>query len=204
MTIGVGSDSYAVPERGGEGGTLSAAIERVLVKFGEVARRAGAAHGLAGDDVDEVLQEVRLRLWRAGSAAGEAVGKLETLTPSYVYRAAASAAIDLLRRRRARREQRLADARDDGATVEPSGGSFGGSVRQADEALIADETARAIGASLEELVPSRRAVVRMYLKGYDREEIAALLGWSEAKTRNLLYRGLDDLRRRLTAKGIHP
>ena len=32
-----------------------------------------------------------------------------------------------------------------------------------------------------------------------REDIAELMGWSEAKTRNLVYRGLDDLRRELTA-----
>jgi RNA polymerase sigma-70 factor (ECF subfamily) len=42
----------------------------------------------------------------------------------------------------------------------------------------------------------------MHLAGYAREEIAQLLGWSEAKTRNLLYRGLADLRERLTARGI--
>jgi RNA polymerase sigma-70 factor (ECF subfamily) len=42
----------------------------------------------------------------------------------------------------------------------------------------------------------------MHLAGYPRQEIADLLGWSEAKTRNLLYRGLDDLRSRLTARGI--
>ena len=34
------------------------------------------------------------------------------------------------------------------------------------------------------------------------QEIADLLGWSEAKTRNLLYRGLGDLRARLTEQGI--
>jgi DNA-directed RNA polymerase specialized sigma24 family protein len=43
----------------------------------------------------------------------------------------------------------------------------------------------------------------MYLQGYAREEIAQLLRWSEAKTRNLLYRGLDDLKRQLEARGIH-
>jgi RNA polymerase sigma-70 factor (ECF subfamily) len=42
----------------------------------------------------------------------------------------------------------------------------------------------------------------MYLAGYTREDIAELMGWSEAKTRNLVYRGLDDLRRALTAMGI--
>ena len=44
--------------------------------------------------------------------------------------------------------------------------------------------------------------VRMHLAGYPREEIAKLMGWTEAKTRNLLYRGLADLRERLTAEGI--
>ena len=72
--------------------------------------------------------------------------------------------------------------------------------RSLDESEIAGEVARAI----DELVESRRAVVRMYLAGYEREEIASLLGWTEAKTRNLLYRGLDDLRATLTARGITP
>ena len=42
----------------------------------------------------------------------------------------------------------------------------------------------------------------MYLAGYPREEIAELMGWTEGKTRNLLYRGLADLRARLTELGI--
>jgi RNA polymerase sigma-70 factor (ECF subfamily) len=46
--------------------------------------------------------------------------------------------------------------------------------------------------------------VRYHLSGYDREDIARSLGWSEARTRNLLYRGLDDLRRRLVVMGVTP
>jgi RNA polymerase sigma-70 factor (ECF subfamily) len=42
----------------------------------------------------------------------------------------------------------------------------------------------------------------MYLDGYRREEIAELLHWSDAKTRNLIYRGLADLRAMLLAQGI--
>jgi RNA polymerase sigma-70 factor (ECF subfamily) len=61
-----------------------------------------------------------------------------------------------------------------------------------------DQVERAI----ETIQPSRRPVVRMHLLGHSREEIAKLLGWSEAKTRNLLYRGLADLRERLMAEGI--
>ncbi len=44
----------------------------------------------------------------------------------------------------------------------------------------------------------------MYLAGYERREIADLLGWTEAKTRNLLYRGLADLRETLTTRGVRP
>ena len=43
---------------------------------------------------------------------------------------------------------------------------------------------------------------KLHLEGYRRDEIEALLGWSEAKTRNLLYRGLSDLREFLVARGI--
>lgn len=38
----------------------------------------------------------------------------------------------------------------------------------------------------------------MYLNGYNHREIAGLLGWSEATTRNLLYRGLEELRSHLS------
>ena len=66
------------------------------------------------------------------------------------------------------------------------------------------ELAEQIGEAVGRLPDSRRSVVRMYLAGYGREEIADLLGWTEPKTRNLLYRGLADLRERLTSMGIGP
>ncbi len=51
-----------------------------------------------------------------------------------------------------------------------------------------------IARAVDALPEARRAVVRMHLAGYERGEIAALLGWTDGKTRNLLYRGLADLR----------
>ncbi len=192
--MGTVSNSLPSPAAAGELGWQSAAIDRLLERFGDVARRAGSAHGLQGDEIDEVLQDVRIRIWHAGADHA----KLETMTASYVYRAAVSAAVDMLRRRRARHEQPL----DDG-----TGAAFDVPVHpreEADQHAIADETQLAVAAALATMVPNRRAVVRMFLSGYSREEIGSLLGWSEAKARNLLYRGLDDLRHRLIAKGIHP
>jgi len=55
---------------------------------------------------------------------------------------------------------------------------------------------------LESIAESRRPVVRTYLAGYGTTEIGELMGWTEAKARNLVYRGLADLRVRLRAMGI--
>jgi RNA polymerase sigma-70 factor (ECF subfamily) len=66
------------------------------------------------------------------------------------------------------------------------------------------ELQQRVARAVDELIPARRSVVRMYLAGYGREEIADLLGWTEPKTRNLLYRGLADLREKLTDMGIGP
>ena len=68
--------------------------------------------------------------------------------------------------------------------------------------LEGSELAEQVARAVESIPVTRRPAVRMYLAGYTREDIAELMGWSEAKTRNLVYRGLDDLRRELTAKGI--
>lgn len=57
---------------------------------------------------------------------------------------------------------------------------------------------------LERITPTRAPVARLYLAGYDRHEIARLMGWTEAKTRNLLYRGLADLRAELRKMGVDP
>jgi RNA polymerase sigma-70 factor (ECF subfamily) len=115
---------------------------------------------------------------------------------SYIYRAAISASIDIIRRRRARRFETPQD--DAVADVAPD------TRRRADSRLDEHELADAVHRAIAMLAESRRAVVRMHLSGYERHEIADLLGWTEAKTRNLLYRGLADLREILESWGIGP
>src|SRR5690606_4217568 len=76
--------------------TMSAALERVMARFGRMLRSVGRQRGLSEADLDELTQEVRVRLWRA-LAERE---KIERVRSSYVYRAALSAALDMVRRRR--------------------------------------------------------------------------------------------------------
>jgi len=105
-------------------------------------------------------------------------------------------ALDLLRRRRAHGGDRSEDVveRTDLPAAQPS----------PQDHVEAGELAAQIEATVATLAVERRVVVRFHLSGYDRNDMAIALGWSEAKIRNLLYRGLDDLRRRLAARGISP
>ena len=175
-------------------GDASRALEHVVSRFDAFIRRSARRHGLLGDEIDEVVQEIRVRMWKSLGTA-ELIRRAKA---SYIYRAAISASIDLIRRRRARRHE--ARSLDDEIEDVPAPESR----LRADAALDENEVASLVHRALALLAEQRRAVVRMHLAGYDRYEIAELFGWSEAKTRNLLYRGLADLRQILQSWGVGP
>jgi RNA polymerase sigma-70 factor (ECF subfamily) len=171
---------------------FSSELEAAVGRFAALVRRVGLRHRLSEADLEDVLQEVRIRLWRARS--GSSGERTEPVSASYVHRVAVSATVDLLRRRRARGADRTVTLDE---TVEPVA-DHADPLRSVEESELSAQLARALDA----IIPSRRPVVRMYLAGYSGEELATLMGWSEAKTRNLLYRGLADLRERLEEMGI--
>lgn len=171
---------------------LSSELEGVVARFRRMIASVGHRQSLGDADIDELMQEVRLRLWRN---RGE-VETLHAVGASYVYRTAVSAAVDLLRARRARRTgldvvvpiDTLAVAAPQDAAAE----------------FENRELADRVMAAVDRLAPNRRPVVRMHLLGYEREEIAKLLGWTVGKVRNLLSRGLADLRAALGAEHMGP
>jgi len=165
----------------------SGALESLLLRYGNLVRWAGRRSHLDETDLDEVLQDVRVRLWRARPSEAQ----LAATPASYVYRTAMSAAVDLVRRRRGRTVELVDDQ-----AIDPRANTAARAERA--------DTAALVHQAVDQLSGSRRPVVRMYLAGYDRHEIAWLLGWSEAKARNLLYRGLEDLRAELQALGVGP
>lgn len=186
-----------VPTVAQRGDPISTALEDLLARFGDVVRRAGRRHGLADAEIDELLQDVRIRIWRAL----ERDETIADVPASYVYRTAMSAAVDMIRRRRARREHSLDPAQSVSATAAVA---VSGRPARPDEAVERRETLTMLRRAVDGLSDSRRPVVRMHLAGYHRREIAELLGWTEAKTRNLLYRGLADLREALERLGYAP
>ena len=185
----------ADPTPGGD--TVSRALDAALGRFADAARHLARRTGLGADDLDELLQEVRIRLWRA-LGTPERIREVRAL---YIQRTVASAALDLIRRRRARRETSL-----DGGDGWSEGGSppEPAAPERADRDSDRAEFDAIVARAVDGLIESRRVVVRLHLTGYDREEIARMLGWSEPKTRNLLYRGLADLREALERAGVTP
>ena len=178
--------------RSGATERLSATIEMVVSRFRGMVCSIGARRGLVDADLDEVLQDVRIRLWQA-----EESGKvLEELGSSYLYHVANTAALDLMRRRRAHGATRSEDV-DERTDLRAASAS-------PHEDLESSELGAQIESALETLSLDRRVAVRFHLSGYDREDIARMLGWTEARTRNLVYRGLEDLRNRLTEAGLRP
>jgi len=59
-----------------------------------------------------------------------------------------------------------------------------------------------LGQCVDSLLDSRKKVVKLYLLNMTLEEIAGFFNWTPHKTRNLLYRGLNDLKKILKEKGI--
>jgi RNA polymerase sigma factor (sigma-70 family) len=174
--------------------SLSPALEGALEKFASVVRRVCWRYRFAGAEVDELIQEVRIRLWHAHGGQARPDETIAAIPASYLHRTAMSAAVDLLRRRRARRADQMVPIDDEPAGMTQTPG--------ADQALVESELADQVERAIQSIQPSRRPVVRMHLMGHTREEIADLMGWSESKTRNLLYRGMADLRERLLAEGV--
>ena len=182
----------AMARRSGATERLSATIEMVVSRFRAMVCSIGARRGLVDADLDEVLQAVRTRLWQPEDSAKV----LEELGSSYLYHVANTAMLDLMRRRRSHGAGRSDDVNDRTDLRAPVASPL-------DDAESRELGAQ-IEAALETLSLDRRVAVRFHLSGYDREDIARMLGWTEARTRNLIYRGLEDLRNRLTEAGLRP
>jgi DNA-directed RNA polymerase specialized sigma24 family protein len=146
-----------------------------------VARVGGRAVGAIREDVQ---QEVLIALWRQV----ESERSIEHPS-SYIYRAAVRETVRAVRRERARQSEPL-----DG--VEPVQEGSPQSL------LAAREQAGHVEASLAALLPDRARAVRAHLAGFDVDEIMKLHGWTYQKARNLVARGMADLRESLLKKGV--
>jgi RNA polymerase sigma factor (sigma-70 family) len=154
---------------------------------GAVARVAGRRH-LADRVVDDVEQEVRIALWK----------RLKSEQPiehasSYVFKAARREAIRALRREAARRSEDPPEGWE--RLEDPGKGPL--------DALQTQALGARIEAALRQLAPDRQRAVRARLMGLEYDEIEHLTGWAYDRTRNLVSRGLADLRKLIGEDAPH-
>lgn len=134
-----------------------------------------------GLDADEIEQEVRMKLWRVLERENTIVHP-----PSYLHRAVMSVIVDHIRKLR-RAPEPLSDdcAVSDNADAQTRCAQLGGLIARA----------------LAQLPERRRRPVALHLQGFDLAQIAIMEKQSEATVRNLVYRGLDELKATLQQWG---
>jgi RNA polymerase sigma-70 factor (ECF subfamily) len=140
-------------------------------------------------DSDDISQEVILKLWKVMNNEK----KIKHYS-SYIKKVVNSTIIDCLRKARRhnkaisfKMQERISEKRT----------SFKRNINS--EAHFIEIIHKAV----ERLIESRKKVVKLYLLDLTIEEISILFNWTEDKTRNLLYRGLSDLKNNLKEKGVH-
>lgn len=185
----------------GDSGERSiAGLEELLRRYDALLRSAVARHCPKGMGIQtsDIEQEARVRLWRALEREKELADPA-----SYIYRIAVTTTIDAVRRVLARREERLQEPGGDDAEPDVARRQLVDDAgNRPDVRMDRRELMSILARALATLAEDRRRAVELHLQGLTVGEIADLLAWSEARARNLVYRGLDDLRRALRREGI--
>lgn len=142
-----------------------------------------------GLDPEDLSQDVRIRIWKLMKSE-----KIVTNYASYIKKVVNSAVIDRLRRWRREegvvQEEKSRQIAEYELVYHPEGEKL-----ESLKELVAE--------AVEDLIETRRQVVKLYLLNMSVEEISAYLKFSQDKTRNLLYRGLADLKRLLKDRNTH-
>ena len=166
-------------------------VDALIQEYGtlirNVVRRVGGRQVALVED--DVRQRVVVALWEHVRREPNIVAPA-----SYIYRMAVRETVRAVRRELARPWAEDRSDPDSSALRAPT---------DPHSALQATETAEAIESALSSLSIERSRAVRAHLEGFGVEEIMSLNGWTYQKTRNLVARGVKDLRFALRARGIH-
>ncbi len=139
-------------------------------------------------DLEELEQDVRLKLWQSLSARPEdqadGVERFFDKPASFIRKVVLSVSIDAARRRQVRGSEHAHISIGDieiadnlSAEVLELKGELAGLLKQ-----------------LKAQAPESASALGLYLQGFTTDEVGNLLGWTEAKARNTIYRFLEQIR----------
>ena len=166
-------------------------LERILLEFSGFmkAQIHKRQVGRLGVDAEDILQDTRIKLWKIIRSE-----KKVRYFASYIKKIVDTSVIDYFRK--FKREEGVYLYEKNRRIAENSPGY--------DTDFLYEEMdlKDVVGKAVDGLIPTRRRVVRLYLLNMSIEEIALHYQWTTSKTRNLLYRGLKDLKKILVEKNI--
>jgi len=140
-------------------------------------------------DVEDILQETRIKLWKIIYSEK----KIRNYA-SYIKKIVDTSVMDFLRKYK--REEGIYFHEMNRKICEKN--SFDDTDFLYEQSDLND----IVGKAIEGLIESRKKVVKLYLLNLSIEEIAFYFHWTPHKARNLLYRGLLDLKKILKEKKI--
>lgn len=166
-------------------------LERLLNSFSNFIRIHIYKYNLQkyGLDPDDIAQEIRIKLWKV--LLNE---KNIDHQPSYIRKIVDSTVIDHLRK--IKREEESINQGIMRTIAENNLFLYS-------DLPSEDKIQEIVIKALNQLIDSRRKAVKLFLLNMTIEEIAKYYSWSKDKARNLLYRGLNDLKKILREKGIY-
>lgn len=165
-------------------------IDALVACYGALIRRIVARVGgraLSGGE-DDVEQTVIVNLWKASRE--QSIDH----PASYIYRAAVRETVRAVRHELARAQVSIDSTAGLPAMTAPADPH-----REFESAALGGS----IEASIAALAPERALAVRAHLAGYEVTEIMRMHGWPYQKARNLVARGVADLRAALRREGVH-
>jgi RNA polymerase sigma factor (sigma-70 family) len=173
------------------------AVEETIERFSLLIRSAirKTCPSIDKSDMDDIEQEVKIAVWKEIRKSEKEIRNLG----SYIWRVAYTTTSKVMKRLSEQRRA-LIDPQDEALEPEEK---FKTSQTELPEIQLQNkELAEIIRESVDSLIDSRRQVVKLYLSGLTADEMTKYFGWSDGKARNLLSRGLADLRKGLEEKGI--
>jgi len=145
-------------------------------------------HARYGITTDDVLQEVKIRLWKA-LEKGNGIQSFSAYLRKIVDSVIINNLRDVHREREAMHsvefQLRLSD---NGHDIGPEGDL--------------DRLRGVVKNALDGLKESKRKVIFLSLSGYSIKEISGMFNWTRKKTYGLYERGLADLKKKLAKEGI--
>ena len=171
-------------------------FDRTIENFSHLIRAAirKTSPHLSPAEMDDIEQEVKISLWKEIRKSEKEIRNLG----SYIWRVAFTTTCKMMKRATA---QRRALVRSPDA-LPPREMERRGGADSPDYQFENKEMLEVVRTAVDSLIDSRRQVVSLFLDGMSADEITAYFGWSDGKARNLLSRGLADVRQALKERGI--